>query len=164
MFASFDENAFWKAIDEKDMLRLKGNTVSAMLNDPTFERGEADKVIKILKEKVPEIFEEEVRLGYEERLDRDKWDKVYFTKLTYWFQENFAEKRISYIKEVGQVVHSDTAKKYVESMSIGKPSANQASNPTMAPEHKRKLPLGGVIAAVAALVLLVMLLLRMFIK
>jgi len=175
MFTSFDEKAFWKAIDEKDMLHLKVNTVSAMRNDPTFERGETAKVISVLEEKIPEIFEQEVPLEYEERLDRDKWDKGYFTKLTYWFQENFAKSRIDHIKEVGQVVHKDTAKKYAESMSMKKPApatsprktvngaeTPKKANPTQAPENKGKIPLVGAIAAVAALVLLVVLLLKVF--
>ena len=177
MFTSFDEKAFWKAIDEKDMLHLKVNTVSAMRNDPTFERGETAKVICVLEEKVPEIFEPEVALEFEERLERDKWDKGYFTKLTYWFQENFAKSRIEHIKEVGQVVHKDTAKKYAESMSMKKPTADTAprrvpnntsapkkANPTQAPENKGKFPLVGAIAAVAALVLLMVLLLKVFAK
>lgn len=117
-FTAFDENVFWTAIEKKDYLRLKVNTVSSMLQDPTFARGETEKVLKILEEKVPEIFEEEVHLDYEERLERSAWDKRYFTKLTYWFQENFAKSRIDYIKEVGRVVHRDTEQEYNE--DIGK--------------------------------------------
>ena len=64
MFTSFDEKAFWQAIREKNKLHLKINTVSAIRNDPTFERGELDEVIKTLKEKIPDIFENEVRLDY----------------------------------------------------------------------------------------------------
>lgn len=161
MFTSFNEKTFWKAIEEKDLLCLKVYTVSAMRNDPTFERGETAEVISVLEDKIPEIFEPEVRLEYEERLERDKWDKGYFAKLTYWFQENFAKSRIDYIKEVGRAVHKDTAKKYAESMSIKKPKDR---NPLQAPEHKRKFLLGGIIAAVAALVLIVMLLLKLFTK
>lgn len=161
MFTSFDENAFKKAIAEKDMLNLKVNTVSTMRNDPTFERGETDEVIRILEKEIPEIFEPEVWLEYEERLDRDKWDKGYFTKLTYWFQENFAKSRIDYIKEVGQAVHKDTAKNYAESMFINKATEQ---NPIQASEKKGKLQLVGAIAAVAALMLLVMLLLKLFAK
>ena len=60
MFTSFDEKNFKEAIKNKDLLTLKINTVSAILNDPTFERGETDKVIRILEEQIPEIFENEV--------------------------------------------------------------------------------------------------------
>lgn len=123
MFTSIDENAFRQAVKDKDYLALKVSTVSTMLDDPTFERGETMKVVQILKEQVPEIFEDEVKLDYEERLDKSKWDKRYFTKLTYWFQENFALSRINYIREVGCIVHRDTAQQYNLSMGMNKPSA-----------------------------------------
>ena len=65
MFTSFDEKAFWEAIEKKDFVCLKVNTVSSILNDPTFARGETMKVLEILDDKVPEIFEDEIRLDYE---------------------------------------------------------------------------------------------------
>lgn len=135
MFTSIDENAFRQAIKDKDYLALKVSTVSTMLDDPTFERGETMKVIQILKEQVPEIFEEEVKLDYEEHLEKSAWDKRYFTKLTYWFQENFALSRINYIREVGSIVHRDTAQQYNQSMAMNKPAAPKtapsgASRPT----------------------------------
>lgn len=169
MFTAFDEGTFWKAIKEKNYLRLKVNTVSSMLNDPTFARGETEEVLKILDQEVPEIFEDEIWLDYEERLDRSLWDKRYFTNLTYWFQKNFAKSRIPYIKEVGQAVHQDTARKYAESMKIGTSPVNENkttkanTNPTQAPAAKvRKFPVVGVIAAAAALVLVVVLLIKLF--
>lgn len=116
MFRAFDETKFWSAIEEKNYLRLKTDTVSSMLQDPTFARGETEEVIRILQSKVPEIFEEEVFLDFEERLDKADWDKGYFTKLTYWFQENFALSRLDYIREVGRVVHADTEAAYNQSM------------------------------------------------
>lgn len=97
MFTSFDENVFRQAIKDKDYLCLKVNTVSSMLDDPTFERGETMKVLQILSEQVPEIFEDYVELDYEERLEPCDWDKRYFTKLTYWFQENFSKERVELV-------------------------------------------------------------------
>ena len=166
MFTSFNENDFWKAIQEKDYTSLKINTVSSMLNDPTFARGETENVLRFLDENVPEIFEEEVKLDYEERLDRSAWDKRYFTKLTYWFQENFAKSRVEYIKEVGKAVHQDTAQKYNEAINrrpaqptpkpVGSQQGGPTANPPQAPVAKDKqFPVLGVIAAVAALVLVV---------
>ncbi len=171
MFNSFDEDKFWQAIKDKDYLRLKINTVSAMRNDPTFERGEADQVMKILEENIPEIFEEEIHLDYEERLERDAWDKRYFTKLTYWFQENFAKSRVSYIKEVGAAVHQDTAQMYRESQNPVKTDTahpkpapqteDRSAHPTAAPEKSnRKIPLVGIILTVSALVLSLILLIK----
>ena len=169
MFTAFNEEVFWKAIEEKNYLRLKVNTVSSMRNDPTFARGETEEVLQILDREVPEIYEDEIWLDYEERLDRSLWDKDYFTKLTYWFQKNFAKSRIPYIKEVGQAVHQDTARKYAESMKIraslvsGKKTTKANTNPTQAPVAKvRKFPVVGVIAAAAALVLVVVLLIKLF--
>ena len=109
MFTSFDENKFRQAIKEKDFIRLKTNTVSAILQDPSFAKGEAMQVIEILKKEVPEIFEEEIDLGYEERLEPAQWDKRYFTKLTYWLEENFAISRIAYIEEVGKAITTGSA-------------------------------------------------------
>ena len=134
MFTSFKEKDFWKAIEEKDYLCLKTCTICSILQDPTFERGETKEVLDILKEKVPEIFEEEIKLGFEERLERSEWDKRYFTGLTYCLQENFAESRIAYIQEVGKVVHKDTAESYRKSMkkpeSLHKQSSQKSDNST----------------------------------
>lgn len=188
MFTSIDENAFRQAIKDKDYLALKVSTVSTMLDDPTFERGETMKVVQILKEQVPEIFEDEVKLDYEEHLEKSAWDKRYFTKLTYWFQENFAISRINYIKEVGSVVHRDTAQQYNQSMKMNKPNAPKAgesrpdsekskkkspktpaqeknyasqTNPKAAEENKGNFPVAGAIVAVGALVLVGILLIKL---
>ncbi len=189
MFTSFDEKTFRNAIAEKDYLRLKVNTVSSMRDDPTFARGETEKVLEILEKNVPEIFEDEIRLDYEERPEPDAWDKRYFTKLTYWFQENFAKSRVEHIKEVGRAVHKDTARKYEESLKKGslrqgeepggKRSAQagpttqagkergrgercQDPNPSKAPTAKeREIPAAGVIAAIAVVVLVVVMLLKL---
>lgn len=186
MFTSFDEQTFWQAIAQKDYLCLKVNTVSAILNDPTFDRGEVQQVLQILHQKVPEIFVSEVHLPYEERLDQSAWNKDYFTKLVFWFQENFAESRLAYIKRVGKTVHADTARAYAASAAPKKtvvpppaaPIVKQqpaeriadsvqtsvrtpevVPNPRQAPEQvpPKAFPLGAI-TAVAALVLVVILL------
>lgn len=178
MFTSFNEERFWKAINEKDLSRLKINTISAIRNDPTFARDETEKVLYVLDEKVPEIFEDEKDLGYEERLDSSAWSKAYFTKLTCWFEENFAKSRLEHIKEVGRVVHKDTEQNYKQSIAIktgsrenGRVSRNQnsdkryANRPTKAPGKTKRWPLiVGGIAAAAALVLIVVLLIKMLTK
>lgn len=159
MFTSFNEKNFWNTIErierkeETDFTSLKINTVSSMRNDPTFARGETDAILKILEDRVPEIFEEEVRLDYEERLEPDSWDKRYFTSLTQWFIDNFAESRIDHIKEVGRAVHQDTARTYNESLAIGSQQEERSANPTQAPTAKRrKLSLQEVITAIPPLV------------
>lgn len=175
MFTSFDEKTFRQAIENKDYLRLKINTVSAIRNDPTFDRGETKRVLKILEEQVPEIFEEEVRLDFEEQLDRNDWDKDYFTKLTYWLQENFAKSRIDYIKKVGSVVHKETEEKYKRSLTLkendlvisdskkvkkesGHKRENSKNSLIAAEEKNGNFSSTGVILAVGALVLVIVLL------
>ena len=116
-FRSFDIDEFYKAIENKDYGTLKFSIMNSISSDPTFERGETDKAIKILEEKCPEIFEEYKDLGYEERLDPSDWDKEYFSKLTYWLTKNFSKERIPYIKKVGKTIHLDTSKTFYKSRS-----------------------------------------------
>ena len=114
-FKAFDTEKFWESIKDKNYLRLKVNFVSSMRQDPTFDRGDNDILIKIFDKEVPEIWEDEKELSYEERLDEKDWDKQYFTKLTYWMEKNFAKSRLPYIRKVGKVVHRDTVEKYNKS-------------------------------------------------
>lgn len=80
--------------------------MNGMWNDPTFEHGETDMMIKILKQKCPDIFEDEKNMPGEKKIDDPAlWNEDYFAELTYWFRENFALSRIPYIKEVGRAVH-----------------------------------------------------------
>lgn len=129
MFTSFDENIFRQAIKDKDYIRLKTDTVSTMLNDPALAKGETMRVIEILKKEVPEIFEEEIVLGFEERLEPSQWDKHYFTKLTYWFEENFAISRIAYIQEVGRAITPGVVPKTEEMTTV-------KNEPVAAPNKK----------------------------
>lgn len=174
MFRSFDENTFNQAIKDKNYLTLKTIASCTMLADPTFERGEAEQVLSILKEKTPEIFEDYVQLDYEERLDRSVWNKGYFTELTYWFQKNFALERVEYIKEVGRAVHQDTAEKYAQSMAVKPQKQKSSQSPkTAATDPKRgkaqgntskNFPLARAIVAAAALVLAIVLLIKYLTK
>lgn len=175
MFTSFIEKDFWKAIEKKDYSCLKICAVCSMLQDPTFERGETERVLAILKEKVPEIFEEEVELDYEERSERSAWNKRYFTGLVWYFQENFAESRIEYIKEVGKVVHKDTAEAYRKSMKepVRLPKQSHSKNSQNVPRkpntekhqnHRDKVtnfPPAGTIIAVVVLAGIVVLLIKL---
>lgn len=170
MFASFDEKVFRQAIAEKDFLRLKINAVSAISYDPTFEKGEATEVLNILQKEVPEIFEKYEEGDYEERLDKSQWDKRYFSKLVYWFQENFAKERIPLIKEVGKSVHDSVAKPTVErrvtsngnSTTMRSEGVKKQTNFTQAPE--KKFPVGGVLVVAGVVVLMIVLLLKFLAK
>lgn len=176
MFNSIDENKFEQAIKNKDYLKLKEFASYTMLADPTFERGETEKVLEILRDKTPEIFESYDQLDFEERLEPSAWDKRYFSKLTYWFEENFSLERVEYIKEVGRAVHQDTAEKYAQSMADQPEAKNtsrvaQGKTATTAPKRgkaqgntSKNFPLARAIVAAAALVLAIVLLIKYLTK
>lgn len=147
MIHSFDKNLFDKAIKEKDFITLKSNTVSAIRNDPTFANGEVKEIIGELEEKVPEIFEEERKLEYEERIHEVQWDTHYFIKMTFWFKDNFAKSRLAEIEKVGKKVYG--TQKYSAAPQV-------AAHPTKAPvQHKNLTIAAGIIAGIAALVLII---------
>lgn len=170
MFTSFDENAFRQAIVEKDFLRLKISAVNAISYDPTFEKGEAAEVLNILQKEIPEIFENYVEGGYEERIDKSQWDARYFSKLVYWFQKNFSMERIPLIKEVGKAVHASSSKPTVERKVASNATApakrsegaQKQANFTQAPE--KKAPSVGVLVVAGVVVLSILLLLKLLIK
>lgn len=176
MYTFFKKEDFEEAINKKNYLWLKACVARSMLHDPTFERGETKEILDVLKEKVPEIFVEEIKLGFEERLERSEWDKRYFTGLTYCLQENFAESRIAYIQEVGKVVHKDTAEAYrksIEEFEKNKFKQLHSKNPQSVPRkptpEKRQdsrdkgsnFPLAGTIIAAVVLAGIVVLLIKL---
>lgn len=101
---AFNTDDLNKALQTKDIIWLKLAPVRTMRVDHSFRSNELEELLKIFHKNVPEIFEDEVELDYEERLPKSQWDERYFIKLTYWFEKNFAESRIPYIKEVGRTV------------------------------------------------------------
>lgn len=147
MIYSFDKNLFDNAIKEKNFIRLKSNTVSAINNDPTFSNGEVKAIIAELEAKIPEIFEEEIHLEYENRVDESMWDERYFSKMAFWFEYNFAKSRLAEIEKVGKKVYG--TQKHNATPQV-------AALPTKAPvQHKNLAIAAGVIAGIAALVLII---------
>lgn len=169
MFRSFDEKIFRQAIEEKDYSRLKISAVSALRFDPTFERGEAQKVLDILSAETPEIFEEYAKKTHENYLDRDAWTKDYFIELTFWFQKNFSLERISHIKDVGKAVygmvkpvvtHSTVSSKEervpspsTTSTSSGSRQSTGGSRPNPQRASEKQFPVAGALLTAGALVL-----------
>ena len=61
MFVSFEESELNKAILNKDYYWLKAAVLNTIWNDPTFEHGETEALLEILRNKVPGIFKTEER-------------------------------------------------------------------------------------------------------
>ena len=145
-----------KAISEKDYISAKSYVVTAMRFDPRFENGTSDRMLSVLEERASDIFEEEKKLSYEERVqDPSKWDERYYMQVLVWFERNFAKTRLSHIKDIGRKVYPAKA----TAPKTG-PVKSQEHRPTQAPKSKNLLPqnlvlIVGAIAAVAAAVLLI---------
>lgn len=104
-FVSFENKELEKAINSKDKMWLKAALLNAIWNDPGLKHGEVNRLISIIKSKFPDFFEEEkTQLGEHREADKNKWDMNYFTDLTYWFRENPALSRLSYIFKVGKEI------------------------------------------------------------
>lgn len=168
MFVSFEENELNEAITKKDYDWLKAAVLNTIWNDPTFEHGETEALLEILKRKVPKIFETKKKVPSEEKelLDHSLWDKKYFSDLTYYFQENFAESRIPHIKEVGKAVYGKTEEKQAEKEKAKSTNVPKKPNTTGAtkPEKSGNFRLTGIMVAVIILVLIFILLIRNLIK
>lgn len=165
MFVSFEESELENAISKKDYYWLKAAALNTMWNDPTFEHGETEALLEILKKRVPEIFEEEKKVPSEEHLERSLWDKGYFSDLTYYFRENFAESRLAHIKEVGKAVYQKSEKKQAEKENPKTPVApKKEKTESINQEKPGNFHLSGMIVAVIILVIVLILLIRNLIK
>ena len=167
MFVSFEESELKKAILKEDYYWLKAAVLNTIWNDPTFEHGETEELLEILRNEVPDIFKTEEKVPSEEKepLDRSLWDKKYFSDLTYYLRENFAESRLAHIKEVGKAVYQKSEQKQAEKEN---PKSTVAPKKEKTESTNQEKPgnfhLSGMIVAVIILVIVLILLIRNLIK
>lgn len=160
-FESFDEAAFEKALQEKDYNRLKINTISAIRNDPAFRRDEIKLVLKTLKDRCPEIFEDYRCLDYEEKKPNPStWDSRYFTACTFCLKDNFSMERIERICEIGRTLYPKETQRATpteEGTHREKSDAMRQNVPPLtAPERRYNLLIASVaVAAVLVLILVI---------
>lgn len=160
-FSSFNGNDFEEAIVEKKYSTLVSYVVNVMRINPEFiaEKGqnksEAEIALDILRERVPEIFEEYNLQGGEESFVRGsikelKLDdlKECFRQQAFWLRENFCEKRIEDIKFIGhEIAEKNTA-------NFSKP---QNQNQTGQSNKKRKSRnLNPLLLGIALLIIIVL--------
>ena len=167
-FTSFDEQTFYKAIEEKDYSRLKTCIISSIRNNPGFRKArgenfsEARLAINILKEKVPEMFEryavQEAEHAYNVD-EADIWDKEYFIRQTFLLGENFCMERYSHLMKIGQKITNGTAPNFQEPQELCQ--AESQHQPIKVNAHKAPqktnplLVLGAVALAIIVLVAIV---------
>lgn len=165
MSMTYDEKDLDKAIENDNKLWIKGTAMNCMWNDPTFEHGETEALLETLKKKLPDIFVPYEKVPSEERLERSAWDKDYFTDLTYYFRENFAESRLAHIKEVGKAVYQKPEQKQAEKENPKSPVAPKKEKTESTNQEKPgNFHLTGMIVAVIVLVIILILLIRNLIK
>ena len=109
-------NAFFKAVDEKNIRHLRIMMKDSLLVDLSFKQfNEMSKYVKDIEGMYDE--HEDKRCPFEE--DKSKWDKDYMDKqMTQLFVGNFSKKRIEHIKKVITYVYSNEKKNVNESTNV----------------------------------------------
>lgn len=109
-FTTFNSDAFYRALEEKDYSRLITCIISAVRNNPEFRNATGQKssestiALNLLRENVPEIFETYKQQEGERIYDETEyktWDKEYFIRQTFLLGENFCVKRYKHVKAIG---------------------------------------------------------------
>ena len=112
-------NAFFKAVDEKDIRKLRIMMKDSLLVDLSFKQfNEMSKYVKDIEGMYDE--HDEKACPFEE--DKSKWDKNYMDKqMTQLFVGNFSKKRIEHIKKVITYIYSNEKKNVNESTNVNTP-------------------------------------------
>ena len=156
MYLYFHDHEFEQWLSEKDYSSLKTAVINVIRNDPTFSSGEFDKVIAVLEQRCPEIFEEYQLQNGEEVFDTSEkaWSNKYFRSLTFWFRENFALSRRTNIEKVGKKLFGS---KTTENFTQPPKTHPKESHP---PKKRNIVPLvlGSIVALVALVAIIVKLL------
>ena len=167
-FKTLDENAFFKAIEEKDYSRLKTSIISSIRNNPTFivmeneKYTEAKIAMKILKEKLPEMFMDYTVLEFEDAFNEDekeKWNNEYFLRQTFLLGENFCMERYDHLRKIGKELANKKDGNFINPQAQEQEGAIELERKS---NLKKRLPkpapllmLGGVILALIVLVVMI---------
>ena len=108
-------NNFFKAVDEKNISRIRIMMKNSLLIDLSFKQfNEMSKYVKDIEGMYDE--HEDKRCPFEE--DKSKWDKDYMNKQLTRLVDNFSKKRIEHIKKVITYVYSNEKKNVNESTNV----------------------------------------------
>lgn len=156
MYLYFHDHEFEQWLLEKDYSSLKTAVINVIRNDPTFSSGEFDKVIAVLEQRCPEIFDEYQLQNGEEAFDASgkAWSNEYFRSLTFWFRENFALSRKANIEKVGKKLYgSKTTENFTQPPKLHPKESHPPKKRNIVP-----LVLGSIVALVALVAIIVKLL------
>ena len=112
-------DAFFKAVDNKDIGKLRIMMKDSLLADRSFkEFNEMSKYVKNIEGMYDE--HEDKTRPFEE--DKSKWDKKYMDmQMTQLFVGNFSKKRIEHVKKVITYLYKDKKKNVNESTNVTTP-------------------------------------------
>ena len=112
-------NAFFKAVDEKNISRLRIMMKDSLLVDLSFKQfNEMSNYVKNIEGMYDE--HDDKACPFEE--DKSKWDKNYMDKqMTQLFVGNFSKKRIEHIKKVINYIYRNEKKNVNESTNVTTP-------------------------------------------
>lgn len=166
-FMSFDSDDFYEAIESKKYAKLKNCVISAIRNNPGFNpvmgknAAEATIAMRILDEKIPDIFEKyEMQEGdqlYNESYV-GKWDKEFFIRQTFLLRENFSKKRYNQIISIGKYISRGIIPNFQEPQELNLELFDeQEIKPIVQQTSKKMNPLliaGVIILAIIVLVVI----------
>ena len=112
-------DAFFKAVDNKDIRKLRIMMKDSLLIDLSFKQfNEMSKYVKNIEGMYDE--HDDKTRPFEE--DKSKWDKNYMDKqMTQLFIGNFSKKRIEHVKKVINYLYKDKKKNVNESTNVTTP-------------------------------------------
>ena len=108
-------DAFFKAVDNKDIRKLRIMMKDSLLVDLSFKQfNEMSKYVKNIEGMYDE--HDDKQCPFEE--DKSKWDKKYINKQLTRVYDNFSKKRIEHIKKVITYVYGNEKKNVNESTNV----------------------------------------------
>ena len=108
-------DAFFKAVDNKDIRKLRIMMKDSLLVDLSFKQfNEMSKYVKNIEGMYDE--HDDKQCPFEE--DKSKWDKNYINKQLTRVYDNFSKKRIEHIKKVITYVYGNEKKNVNESTNV----------------------------------------------
>lgn len=99
--------AFYKAIEEHDLLSLRIMIKDSLLVDPSYRQ--VNRMLELVKD-VPEMYEEHD--GREVSYDKSKWNTDYMNTKMVQIVDNFSKERLEHLKQVVHFIFAEFKKAY----------------------------------------------------
>lgn len=137
---------FDNAIENEEHGVLKALLIGIIGADPTFATTEYEEALEYIKGRSEKKHGEAINLSeaYSTQVDEyvkkepESWDEEYYRMLLVWYRDNYADKRLDKIKEVGKVVYKDKVTWGKSRVEIRETDKNQTSKARKKLSRKKK--------------------------